>query len=60
MKYFHNTWLADFIYDGIKYVKVKEECANDNEAVLLLLCAYCILEQDNKLEALLTGEEVDE
>lgn len=60
MKCIYNTWLNDFVIDGLKYVKIKEGCANDDNTILLLLCAYCILEQDKKLEALLTGKEVDE
>lgn len=60
MKCIYNTWLDDFVYDGMKYVKVKEECANDNDIILLLLCTYCSLKHDKKLEALLTGKEADE
>lgn len=60
MKCIYNTWLDDFVHDGMKYVKVKEECVDDNDTILLLLCVYCTLENDKKLEALLTGEEVDE
>ena len=60
MKCIYNTWLDDFVHDSMKYVKVKEECENDNDTILLLLCTYCILEHDKKLEALLTGEEADE
>ena len=60
MKCIYNTWLDDYVHDGIKYVKVKEECENDNDAILFLLCAYLILEHDKKLEALLTGKEAAE
>ena len=60
MKCIYNTWLDDLIIDGLKYVKVKEGRANDNDTILFLLCAYCVLEHDKKLEALLTGKEVDE
>lgn len=54
MKCIYNTWLDDFVHDGMKYVKVKEECANDNDIILLLLRTYCSLNHDKKLEALLT------
>lgn len=60
MKCIYNTWLDDLVIDGLKYVKVKEGRANDNDTILLLLCTYCILEHDKKLEALLTGKEEDE
>ena len=60
MKCIYNTWLDDLVIDGLKYVKVKEECANDNDIILLLLCTYCSLNHDEKLEALLTGKEADE
>ena len=60
MKCIYNTWLDDLVIDGLKYVKVKEGRANDNDTILLLLCAYCSLKHDKKLEALLTGKEVDE
>ncbi len=60
MKCIYNTWLDDLVIDGMKYVKVKEECANDNDIILLLLCTYCSLKNDKKLEALLTGKEADE
>ncbi len=60
MKCIYNTWLDDLVIDGMKYVKVKEECANDNDIILLLLCTYCSLNHDKKLEALLTGKEADE
>lgn len=60
MKCIYSTWLDDFVHDGVKYVKIKEECSNNNDTILLLLCAYCILEHDKKLEALLTGKEVYE
>ena len=60
MKCIYNTWLDDLVIDGMKYVKVKEECANDNDIILLLLCTYCNLNHDKKLEALLTGKEADE
>ena len=60
MKCIYNTWLDDLVIDGMKYVKVKEECANDNDIILLLLCTYCSLNHDEKLEALLTGKEADE
>ena len=56
MKCIYNTWLDDFIHDGMKYVKVKEGRANDNDTILLLLCAYCSLKNDKKLKALLTGK----
>ena len=60
MRCIYNTWLDDFVHDGMKYVKVKEECENDNDTILLLLCAYCILTHDKKLESLLMGEEAKE
>ena len=60
MKCIYNTWLDDLVIDGLKYVKVKEGRANDDDTILLLLCAYCSLKHDKKLEALLTGKEVDE
>ena len=60
MKCIYNTWLDDLVIDGMKYVKVKEECANDNDIILLLLCTYCSLNHDKKLEALLTRKEADE
>lgn len=60
MKCIYNTWLDDLVIDGLKYVKVKEGRANDNDTILLLLCAYCSLKHDKKLEALLTGKEADE
>lgn len=60
MKCIYNTWLDDLVIDGMKYVKVKEERANDNDIILLLLCTYCSLNHDKKLEALLTGKEADE
>ena len=60
MKCIYNTWLDDIVIDGMKYVKVKEECANDNDIILLLLRTYCSLNHDEKLEALLTGKEADE
>ena len=60
MKCIYNTWLDDLVIDGMKYVKVKEGCANDNDIILLLLCTYCSLNHDEKLEALLTGKEADE
>ena len=60
MKCIYNTWLDDIVIDGLKYVKVKEECANDNDIILLLLRTYCSLNHDEKLEALLTGKEADE
>lgn len=56
MKCIYNTWLDDFVHDGMKYIKVKEECANDNDIILFLLCTYCSLNHDEKLEALLTGK----
>ena len=56
MKCIYNTWLDDFVYDGMKYVKVKEGRANDNDIILFLLCTYCSLKHDKKLEALLTGK----
>lgn len=52
MKCIYNTWLNDLVIDGMKYVKVKEECANDNDIILLLLRTYCSLNHDKKLEAL--------
>lgn len=60
MKCIYNTWLDDLVIDGMKYVKVKEECANDNDIILLLLCTYCSLNHDKKLETLLTRKEADE
>lgn len=60
MKCIYNTWLDDLVIDGLKYVKVKEGRANDDDTILLLLCAYCSLKHDKKLEALLTGKEADE
>ena len=60
MKCIYNTWLDDLVIDGLKYVKVKEGRANDNDTILLLLCAYCSLKHDKKLEALLTGKEATE
>ena len=60
MKCIYNTWLDDIVIDGLKYVKVKEECANDNDIILLLLRTYCSLNHDEKLEALLTGKKADE
>ena len=60
MKCIYNTWLDDLVIDGLKYVKVKEGRANDDDTILLLLCAYCSLKHDKMLEALLTGKEVDE
>lgn len=60
MKCIYNTWLDDLVIDGLKYVKVKEGRANDDDTILLLLCAYCSLKNDKKLEALLTGKKVDE
>ena len=60
MKCIYNTWLDDLVIDGLKYVKVKEGRANDNDTILLLLCAYCSLKHDKKFEALLTGKKVDE
>ena len=60
MKCIYNTWLDDLVIDGMKYVKVKEECANDNDIILLLLRTYCSLNHDEKLEALLTRKEADE
>ena len=60
MKCIYNTWLDDLVIDGMKYVKVKEECANDNDIILLLLCTYCSLNHDKKLEDLLTRKEADE
>ena len=60
MKCIYNTWLDDLVIDGLKYVKVKEERANDDDTILLLLCAYCSLKHDKKLEALLTGKEAKE
>ena len=60
MKCIYNTWLDDLVIDGLKYVKVKEGRANDNDTILLLLCAYCSLKHDEKFEALLTGKKVDE
>lgn len=60
MKCIYNTWLDDLVIDGLKYVKVKEGRANDNDTILLLLCAYCSLKHDKKLEALLTGKKVNE
>lgn len=60
MKCIYNTWLDDLVIDGLKYVKVKEGRANDDDTILFLLCAYCSLKNDKKLEALLTGKEADE
>ena len=60
MKCIYNTWLDDLVIDGLKYVKVKEGRANDDDTILLLLCTYCSLKHDKMLEALLTGKEVDE
>lgn len=60
MKCIYNTWLDDLVIDGLKYVKVKEGRANDDDTILLLLCAYCSLKHDKKLEALLTGKEATE
>lgn len=60
MKCIYNTWLDDLVIDGLKYVKVKEGRANGNDTILLLLCAYCSLKHDKKLEALLTGKKVNE
>lgn len=60
MKCIYNTWLDDLVIDGLKYVKVKEGRANDDDTILLLLCAYCSLKHDKKLEALLTGKEANE
>lgn len=60
MKCIYNTWLDDIVIDGLKYVKVKEGRANDDDTILLLLCTYCSLKHDKKLEALLTGKEADE
>lgn len=60
MKCIYNTWLDDLVIDGLKYVKVKEGRANDDDTILLLLCAYCSLKHDKKLEALLTGKKVNE
>ena len=56
MKCIYNTWLDDLVIDGMKYVKVKEGRANDNDIILFLLCTYCSLKHDKKLEALLTGK----
>lgn len=53
MKCIYNTLLDDFVYDGMKYIKVKEGCTNDNDTILLLLRTYCSLNNDKKLEALL-------
>ena len=60
MKCIYSTWLDDLVIDGLKYVKIKEGRANDDDTILLLLCAYCSLKHDKKLEALLTGEKADE
>ena len=60
MKCIYNTWLDDLVIDGLKYVKIKEGRANDDDTILLLLCAYCSLKHDKKLEALLTGKKVNE
>ena len=60
MKCIYNTWLDDLVIDGLQYVKVKEGRANDDDTILLLLCAYCSLKHDKKLEALLTGKEANE
>lgn len=60
MKCIYSTWLNDFVIDGLKYVKIKEGCTNDNDIILLLLCTYCSLNHDKKLEALLTGKEAKE
>ena len=60
MKCIYNTWLDDLVIDCMKYVKVKEGRANDDDTILLLLCAYCSLKHDKKLEALLTGKKVNE
>lgn len=60
MKCIYNTWLDDLVIDGLRYIKVKEGRANDNDTILLVLCAYCSLKHDKKLEALLTGKEADE
>lgn len=60
MKCIYSTWLDDLVIDGLKYVKIKEGRANDDDTILLLLCAYCSLKYDKKLEALLTGKKVDE
>ena len=60
MKCIYNTWLDDLVIDGLKYVKVKEGRANDDDTILFLLCAYCSLKHDEKLEALLTRKEADE
>lgn len=56
MKCIYNTLLDDFVYDGMKYIKVKEGCTNDNDTILFLICTYCSLNHDKKLEALLTGK----
>ena len=60
MKCIYNTWLDDLVIDGLKYVKIKEGRANDDDTILLLLCAYCSLKHDKKLEALLTRKEAKE
>ena len=60
MKTIYNSWLDTLVLDGMRYVKVKEGRADDSDTLLLLLCAYCSLKRDKKLEALLTGKKVDE
>ena len=60
MKCIYNTWLDDLVINGLRYVKVKEGRANDDDTILFLLCSYCSLKHDKKLEALLTGKEAAE